>query len=274
MIFEVEIVDNKKSPLNYLENLETFSNGKVFKFKKGINIIVGKNGSGKSTLIKLISHYMLCKDSMVSSIPKETFKLASFFDSVFGNNDEPSLLDGVKVKSDYSGVAYHFLSEKDLSKNSDSALENIDQFECFLNSNNLSTGETVLYSLNRLFNLSFSNKDIQFPILQLKNLKDRVNDFWKENIDKILSYYASNRVNIEPKDFEYTFLLDEIDQNLDINNIETMYQIMSYQKEMTQLISVIHNPILIYKLSKLDYINFIEMSEGYLDSIKKVFSNL
>lgn len=272
MIFEVEIVDNKKSPLFYLENLENFSNGKVFKFEKGINIIIGKNGSGKTTLMKLISHYMLCKDSMVSNAPKETFKLASFFDSVFC--DEPSLLDGVKVKSDYSGVAYHFLSEKDLSKNFDSALENIDQFESFFSSNNLSTGETVLYTLNKLFNLSFSNKDIQFPILQLKNLMDRANDFWKENINKILSYYASNRVNIEPKDFEYTFLLDEVDQNLDITNIETMYQIMSYKKEMTQLISVIHNPILIYKLSKLDYINFIEMNEGYLDNIKEVFSNL
>lgn len=273
MIFEVEIVDNKKSPLSYLENLETFSNGKVFKFKKGINIIIGKNGSGKSTLINLISHYMLCKDSMVSSVPKETFKLASFFDSVFGN-DEPSLLDGVKVKSDYSGVAYHFLSEKELSSDFDIALGNINQFESFFNSNSLSTGETVLYTLQQLFNLAFSNKDIQFPILQLKNLMDRANDRWKVNIEKMLSYYKDNRVNIDPKDFEYTFLLDEVDRSLDITNIETMYKVMSYQKERTQLICVIHNPILIYKLSKLDYINFIEMNEGYLDNIKKVFSNL
>ena len=110
--------------------------------------------------------------------------------------------------------------------------------------------------------------------MQLKNLMDRANDRWKVNIEKMLSYYKDNRVNIDPKDFEYTFLLDEVDRSLDITNIETMYKLMSYQKETTQLISVIHNPILIYKLSKLDYINFIEMSEGYLDSIKKVFSNL
>ena len=43
---------------------------------------------------------------------------------------------------------------------------------------------------------------------------------------------------------------------------------------MTQLICVIHNPILIYKLSQLDYINFIEMTNGYLDDIKSVFKNL
>ena len=41
---------------------------------------------------------------------------------------------------------------------------------------------------------------------------------------------------------------------------------------MTQLICVIHNPILIYKLSKLDYINFIELTEGYLNEIKEVFN--
>ena len=43
---------------------------------------------------------------------------------------------------------------------------------------------------------------------------------------------------------------------------------------MTQLICVIHNPILIYKLSKLNYINWIELSEGYLDKIKEVFNKL
>ena len=43
---------------------------------------------------------------------------------------------------------------------------------------------------------------------------------------------------------------------------------------MTQLICVIHNPILIYKLSKLDYINFIELTEGYLNEIKEVFNKL
>ena len=43
---------------------------------------------------------------------------------------------------------------------------------------------------------------------------------------------------------------------------------------MTQLICVIHNPILIYKLSKLKYINFIELTEGYLEEIKDIFNKL
>ena len=51
-------------------------------------------------------------------------------------------------------------------------------------------------------------------------------------------------------------------------------KVLSYQKEMTQLIRVIHNPILIYKLSKLDYINFIELTDGYLEEINNVFNKL
>ena len=42
---------------------------------------------------------------------------------------------------------------------------------------------------------------------------------------------------------------------------------------MTQLIGVIHNPILIYKLSKLERINIIELTDGYLEEIKDVFSD-
>ena len=46
---------------------------------------------------------------------------------------------------------------------------------------------------------------------------------------------------------------------------------------MTQLITVIHNPVLIYKLSKVkgkNKVNFIELTDGYLNDIKNVFENL
>lgn len=86
----------------------------------------------------------------------------------------------------------------------------------------------------------------------------------KENIS-----YKENSFVPTPEEF-----IDEPDKNLDISNIEELYGVLSYQKEMTQLICVIHNPILIYKLSKLDYINFIELTNGYLDSIKNIFNNL
>ena len=58
-----------------------------------------------------------------------------------------------------------------------------------------------------------------------------------------------------------------------INNNENLPIRYSY-KLMTQLICVIHNPILIYKLSKLEHINFIELTDGYLEEIKDVFNKL
>ena len=69
-------------------------------------------------------------------------------------------------------------------------------------------------------------------------------------------------------------MLDEPDRNLDISNIESIYAILSYERKDTQLIAVIHNPILIYKLSKLNYVNFIELKKGYLNEIKKVIEEL
>lgn len=46
-----------------------------------------------------------------------------------------------------------------------------------------------------------------------------------------------------------------------------LYKVLSFHKPQTQIIAVIHNPALIYKLSKLDCVNFIEMTKGYLKKI-------
>ena len=63
--------------------------------------------------------------------------------------------------------------------------------------------------------------------------------------------------------------MDEPDKNLDLENSKQVYGILSHRKEQTQIIAVIHNPVLIYKLSKLGGINFIEMEPGYVDEITK-----
>ena len=52
MIEKIVIRDNKKSPVRYLPEIPLFKNGKVFEFKPGVNVIVGKNGCGKTTLMK------------------------------------------------------------------------------------------------------------------------------------------------------------------------------------------------------------------------------
>ena len=125
-----------------------------------------------------------------------------------------------------------------------------------------------------LYDLAFSNKNVQFPIKKIFTQRDSSNDYWRDRLNNLLRYYKENRFDTTPEEFSFTFLIDEPDKNLDIENIEDIYKVLSYKKKMTQLICVIHNPILIYKLSKLDYINWIELSDGYLDKIKEVFNRI
>lgn len=269
MIKKVRIRNNNKLLFNYACDLDAFQNGKEYEFKPGINIIIGKNGCGKSTLMKHLSSYMLCLDGNHSRIPGGEggiLKMSLFF------NDENTIKDGMKIESDYCGVVYNYVSHKDMGK--ENIMDSIDNLDLFLTNNNSSTGESGVITLCRLFDFAFKNKDVAFPFQNIKDLADRSNEYWRDRFYQLLNYYVENRINIGKDEFEYTFLLDEPDRNLDIEHIDELYNVLSFHKHLTQIICVIHNPILIYKLSKVDHVNFVEMSDGYLSDIKELFDNL
>ena len=73
---------------------------------------------------------------------------------------------------------------------------------------------------------------------------------------------------------EWTILMDEPDRNLSLDNIGQIKSILSYHKPHTQIIAVVHNPLLIYALAKEDGVNFIEMSKGYIKKVKKEISEI
>lgn len=272
MIESVKITDRNNVPLQYAAELESFANGTEYKFKKGINIIIGRNGCGKSTLIKTIAMFMLCEQTMCSEYPKyNTLLLAKLFNDGF-DKEEESIKDGIEIKADYLSVVYNYFAPKEM--NNDNILSSIHSISAYMDSVSSSTGEGMTSMLYRLFDYSFKNKNIEFPIEQIREELNSVNSLWRSRLEMLLDYYNKNKINITREDFAYTFLLDEPDRNLDITRIDELYRVLSYEKEYTQLICVIHNPILIYKLSKLDYINFVEMSPNYLDEVKKVFENI
>ena len=263
MIKSIIIEDNTKLPLSY--KLESLKNGITYNFINGVNIIIGKNGSGKSTLLNNIASYLLCSHSYYSKLPNSsTFGGMLKIDNLF---NDTQLKNGMKVKCDYAGVVYNYTPSQQDPNDVNMLLNYI---EC----GNKSFGEKTKYEICALFDLAFSNKDVQFPIKEIVAKRNSSNDYWKSRFNNLLKYYKENALNTTPEEFSYTFLIDEPDKNLDIENIEEIYKVLSYKKEMTQLICVIHNPILIYKLSKLDYINWIELSNGYLDKIKEVFNEL
>lgn len=258
MITSIRVDDNKKTPFKYIPKIKAFKNGSEFIFKPGVNVIVGKNGSGKSTLLNMISKYMLCEKKMCSELPLE----ALYFPDIF---DDDNVLDGISIKSDYIGKVFHLIQQTEMRN--DDILNNINNLSLYMNGASRSSGEKNLHAMNSLFDFVFNQDEYAFPIQKLMEFKKKSNEFWANRIDNLLKYYKDNHVVLMEKDFEYTILMDEPDRNLDVDNIMDLYNVLSFHKPQTQIIAVIHNPALIYKLSKLDCVNFIEMTKGYLKKI-------
>lgn len=267
MITSVKIKDNTKTPFEYVSDIEAFENGREFIFKPGVNVIIGKNGSGKSTLLNIISMYALCEKSMCSEIPIEALDFPPIFDD---DDDDDKVLDGIDISSDYAGKVFRLLPSAEM--NQDGVLKNISNLDLYVNNIRRSYGEKVVLSLESLFNLMFGQKDYTFPIQDLVEYKKKSNAFWIKRIDNLLKYYERNRITLTESSFEYTVLMDEPDRNLDIDNIMQIYNVLSFHKPQTQIIAIVHNPALIYKLSKLDCVNFIEMTEGYLKDVVNFIS--
>lgn len=261
MLRRVEIVDSNKTPVKWLYNIDALKSGSVFEFKPGVNIIIGPNGSGKSSLLELLYSFGLCKKQIRSNISIDCSELFSLF-----NNDE-ELLDGVKIEHDFSSVFFRLISQQP----GEDSLSNIDNFFLKFNESSSSTGEGIKASLAMLLKSMFDQmKDNSFPVKKLLEIKEHCNDVFKERISKLVKYYKTNYYKeLRQEDFEFTILMDEPDKNLDIFNLEEVYDLLCHRKEYTQVIAVIHNPVLINRLRKIDSVNIIELVPGYLNDVIK-----
>lgn len=268
MITKVTITDKDNLPLEYASSLDAFANGKEYVFKSGVNIIVGNNGSGKSTLLDMIAMYTMCSGRFKSDIPRIPF-IGYILPQVFGFGDK-EIHDGIKISSDYAGTVYNFITHTELK---DKSLDSAEDVSMLLNGKRMSSGEKQVYHIDIMFQNAFKNTDVQFPIALLREIGK--NDYYKEKVDALLNYYKENRdKSIRQEDFEFTFLIDEPDKNMDIHNIDSITAMFSYHKESTQIIAAIHNPIVLYKLRKTGTVNFIELTEGYMDAIDNIMNIL
>ena len=269
MISHVEIKDNTKTPFRYLK--DCFDNGRKFEFSAGNNIIIGPNGSGKSTLLNVIKCFTFTDREMYSCIPDKAYLYPNLwndksFDGVLYDKEDKEevveLLDGVDIKSDYKRTVFCYKNKLD----KDFVAESMVNFALMTTQG--STGENALDGLGHLFDLMFNKGErhgYKFPIDEFENLTNRCNSLWSKRISALLAYYDRNRIEDNGK---YTVLMDEPDRNLDMDNINSVYDILSYQRDDTQIIAVVHNPILIIKLADMG-INVIETKKGYLQKIRK-----
>lgn len=269
MLQRVLIKDNTNLPLPYASDLETFRNGVEYNIKPGINIIIGPNGSGKSTLIRMLSMFFWCSTGMESSYEKGLGLNDS--DRMF-NRDE-SLRDGIVINHDYTTKVFILKPYKDMRQDED--LSSLENSSLMFHSKSSSVGEGTSLSLQSLFNLMFKEgQTYNFVTKKLRERIDHVNDYWGERYKKFLRYYKENRIIPDPSEREITVLMDEPDRNLDIFRIDNLYKVLSFHKPQTQIIATIHNPLLIYKLSGVEDINFIELEENYLGRVKRVLKDI
>ena len=252
MVEKVIICNNKNTPLHYLSDLYAFKNGTEYDFKPGVNVIVGENGSGKTTLLKLIERYLL--------VDKNECSLGTFNSTLYDLIDLNKVVpDGVDVYADYDKNTFRLCHKAE--KSNDDILSSASAFGETFAQMHSSTGEGVCIALNSLFKRMFS-KDAK-----LKFDYDKVG----ERVTTYGEYINSHRVQSHN---EWTVILDEPDRNLDIDNIGHIKGILSSHKKNTQIIAVVHNPLLIYALSKKKNINFIELTPGYIDKIKKQINEI
>lgn len=254
MIDRVVIRDNENTPIHYLSDLKAFKNGTEYVFKEGVNVIVGKNGCGKTTLMDLIKRYLLvdfteCGRGLYNCNVTDLYK--GFYGEGF--------LNGVDVFADYKRNTFRLSHAGEKEKYQ--AAETAEDFVNLYNQNHASTGEGVVIALNTLFSQIFNKKtELMFDYDQFK--------------DDIFGEYGRYIKEHRIEGNEWTILMDEPDRNLDIENIGSIKEILSFHKPQTQVIAVVHNPLLIVALSRNPEVNIIEMTKGYVKQVTKLVNDL
>lgn len=252
MVEKVIIKNNRNTPISYLKDLKSFKNGAEFTFKEGVNIIVGENGSGKTTLLKLIRKYLLLHDTKCS-IGEYHSNISALFDIIDG------FRGGAEVYADYKRNSFRLVHSGE--RTDDESMSSFENFQELFNQKHASTGECVLIALNSLFSYIFNEKaELTFNYEQFKG--ERYNDYYE--------YTQKHMIDGN----EFTIIMDEPDRNLSLENMKQISGILSFHKPDTQIIAVIHNPLLIYNLSDNEDINFIEMTKGYIEKVRKEVEEL
>ena len=262
MIHSLKINNINNTPFNYIEDNTILVEKGMFEFKKGLNIIIGENGSGKSTLLNMLSHTTFSKkgesELVLDFLSPQS--LENYLD-LDGN-----IYDGLEVINNFKYKVFKLIHSNEMDNND--VLNNVDNFGRSYYKSRLSEGENLLYGISMLFENMFKST-IEF---NLDELDYKCNDVWKRYQDNIKDFM--NKSNIDEDVPIITCLMDEPDRNLDIKNVNMLFNILSNQKPNGQMIVSLHNPLLIYLLIKKCDVNVIELTRNYKNNIINTINDL
>lgn len=284
MIKSIEFSSKAKTnPFGYETTLPALK-GKKFEFKPGLNVIVGTNGCGKTSLLNVIRYLTFCNGSFSSDISRGHSEWQMHRSHVF----ERGYWRDVVLKADYKMAVWNLRKNGDFeSHDFSSSVENFQQ-----RMSKKSDGQNIKQAFSMMMGYMFYGyedpfkKDIEKgkesrsfkkrcldPLDKMcnrteKNDKNAKSDCWHV----MRKYYEDNRV--EEKGI--TILMDEPDKGLDIDNVKDLLEFITKdhvnnRDKGGQIICVLHNIGMIHKLKSVEGVNFIELSDGYVDKVERFF---
>jgi len=267
MIYSVKVTAEPPHKFNYLRELSRDKDikhlyGKLVEgvtFKSGLNILIGKNGSGKSTVMNIIRTFNMCNDWFC---PK--FMPDLLGDTIGKIEDLLELINCFDVEADYRKPVYNLyrMMEDRHRLSTGDVLFNKESVSAFMGGNEESKGQNQMGDFNQLMHTAYESHSISVLDLVSQNV------IKYERLKGIGNYYLEHH---EDSNY-YTTLLDEPDAGLDVDNLDKIYDYLSYmshdEHKNSQVICSLHNVALIKKLMNCCDINWIEMSDGYLEKIR------
>lgn len=249
-------------------------NGKEFKFGKGLNVIVGANGSGKTSMLNVMRGVFFSKETYKSQLRGKPY-------AEIGLPEDFEMFGVADVKADYRRCMFNLVHTRDI-RDSNTMFGGMFSFLQKYDGMRQSNGEQGINSMNMLLrmfnNLESEGKDISDPENTRgfeHHVKSVLRKVGKESYSyviaqKMLAYYDDNHV----EDDKFTFVMDEPDMGFDIFRVMQLYKTFSVIADNAdtipcQYIVVLHNVSLISRLMDKEGVNFIELTDGYLDAVKQ-----